>query len=125
MDAGPFAFPGDDVDQNPIALTADEKAELLNLGKCQVCNQRDAIGVASGACGPISIAYCRECLQAGAEPFGLLSGYMGCGGITSPDSVNPEYIPIIEATCRVAGKTMDEFWKACAEAEADINNMGE
>lgn len=99
--------------------------EKIDLGKCQVCDKNDAIGVACGACGPISIAYCRECLQAGAEPFDILAAYMGCGGITSPESVNPEYLPIIEATCRVAGKTEQEFWAACADADRETSSRGE
>lgn len=94
------------------------------LGKCQVCKKNDAIGVACGACGPISIAYCRECLQAGAEPFDILAAYFGCAGIISLDSVRAEYHPIIEATCTVAGKTIEEFWTACADANAEASSVG-
>jgi hypothetical protein len=94
------------------------------MGKCQVCDKNDAIGVACGACGPISIAYCRECLQIGAEPFDILAAYLGCAGITSFDSVQDAYRPIIEATCKVAGKSLDEFWAACAEVAAEMTSNG-
>lgn len=39
----------------------------FELGKCDVCNLRDAIGVASTSV-PFSCAYCAECATAGADP---------------------------------------------------------
>lgn len=97
----------------------------MSLGKCQVCEKNDAIGVASGACGPISIAYCRPCLQMGAEPFDILAAYLGCAGLTSIEHVSKDYHIIIENTCNVAGKTLDEFWAACAEANAETSSEGQ
>jgi hypothetical protein len=94
------------------------------MDTCQVCNKQKSIGVASGACGPVSIAYCRECLQTGAEPFDLLTAYLGCGGLTSMEHVNPAYRAIIEATCKVANKTIEEFFSACAEVSAEITTSG-
>lgn len=38
---------------------------------CQVCNQKESIGVACSALGPISLAYCKDCAENHAEPLGL------------------------------------------------------
>lgn len=97
----------------------------MSYGKCQVCKKNDAIGVASGACGPISFAYCSECLLSGAQPFAYLTAYLGCGGVVSADALDPDFLPVIDATCKTAGKTLDEFWATCASVLADVNNMGE
>lgn len=82
--------------------------------KCNVCGA-PAIGVCCGSCGPISFAYCKECLEFGAEPYWALVAYLGCGGITKPEDVRKEYQATIEATCKKADKTEDEFWKDCRE----------
>ena len=39
----------------------------MPLGKCSVCRERDAIGVASTAI-PLSVAYCGKCAQKNAQP---------------------------------------------------------
>jgi hypothetical protein len=89
---------------------------------CQVCNDKPSIGVACGSCGPVPFAYCADCLACGAEPFDWLVAYLGCAGIVSDGAANAHYLPIIEATCRVAGKTIDEFWVACAHATQDSSS---
>lgn len=40
---------------------------------CQVCAESEAEGVACSGLGPISFAYCRECLDKGAEPEGMFA----------------------------------------------------
>ena len=40
---------------------------MAALGKCDVCNVRPAVGVASTSM-PISAAYCAKCAQRGADP---------------------------------------------------------
>lgn len=39
---------------------------------CDVCGRQGISGVGSSALGPISLAYCGECIQNGAEPEWLL-----------------------------------------------------
>lgn len=39
---------------------------------CTVCG-RSAIGVASSVLGAMSFAYCKECLEQGAEPLPMLT----------------------------------------------------
>lgn len=55
---------------------------------CDCCGVFKTIGVASSTLGPISFAYCKRCLQFGAEPFWLVKGfvYEMCNGW---DTVSP------------------------------------
>ncbi len=39
---------------------------------CNVCNKHEALGVASSGLGPVSFAFCRECLTHHAEPEFML-----------------------------------------------------
>jgi hypothetical protein len=58
----------------------------------------------------------------GAEPFDILAAYLGSAGLTSMEHVNKDYHVIIENTCKVAGKTLDEFWAACRQADSEISS---
>jgi len=49
---------------------------------CEVCNKREAIGVACVPGVPYSAAYCAECAKAGAEPLDILiANTAACGGL--------------------------------------------
>lgn len=87
-------------------MTPNKQAELI----CEVCRKNPAVGVASGACGAVSSAYCKVCLERGAEPWGYLVGYLFTVG---REDVHPSYHEIIKASCEVVGKTVDEFWEEC------------
>lgn len=52
------------------------------MGKCQVCNQRESIGVACSGLGPMSLAYCGECSKNYAEPKEMVAFTIeDCGGL--------------------------------------------
>jgi hypothetical protein len=40
---------------------------------CDVCRRSPVVGVASSPLGPVSFAYCEECLVRGAQPMYLAS----------------------------------------------------
>lgn len=42
--------------------------------KCSVCGKETETFVACSACGAISFAYCKECLDKGLEPYDALVG---------------------------------------------------
>ena len=45
----------------------------MGNGKCECCwRERELVGVASSTAGPMSIAWCRECLDNHAEPKWML-----------------------------------------------------
>lgn len=41
----------------------------MQMPTCNVCNENEAVGVASSWLGPMSNAYCAECLRQQAEPL--------------------------------------------------------
>jgi len=55
------------------------------LPKCEVCQLNDSIGVACSALGPVSMAFCKTCLEKNAESVGMIEYTLdACGG---PDDV--------------------------------------
>lgn len=58
--------------------------------KCDVCGKEDKTFVAASAYGPISFAYCEECLRNGREPYSVIVAYIACAG-HFPDDINEEY----------------------------------
>ena len=39
--------------------------EIAHKGRCDVCGKQTDVAVCASSCGPISLAYCRSCLEAG------------------------------------------------------------
>ena len=94
--------------------------EKIDL-KCEVCGN-PAIGVCSSTVGPISHAFCKECLVEGRQPWStLLGGLFGC----RKDYIADWAIPIIEATCKFYKKTVDEFWEEMAQIEKEHKEYAE
>lgn len=81
---------------------------------CEVCDQNESIGIAAMPGVPCSVAYCRECLDANAHPWGLLIANTACvGGLKN---VTPWWKEMVEATCKKLGKTIEEFTTAVKQA---------
>jgi len=73
---------------------------------CDIC-EKPAFMVAASPMGPISLAYCEECLDAKRENWNVLvGGLIGYEKGTEADWVKP----IIEATLKFYNKTEDELW---------------
>jgi hypothetical protein len=67
--------------------------------------------------GPISCAMCKECLDAGVEPWDMVVGTVWvCGGY---DSINDHYKEIVAATMAKFGKTMDDLNAEVEKADLD------
>ena len=66
-------------------------------GKCAVCGKEGEVFVACSTCGAISFAYCEDCLNIGAEPYGALVEYISCAG-DSPEDITLEAEHILIAT---------------------------
>lgn len=102
--------------------------------RCDVCKQEvEKVYVGASTCGPISFAYCADCLDAGAEPYGAVIAYLCTVIVTEAwrDEINPAYIKIVEDSLRVAGRTETEFvadclsaWKECLDWLGGPENVG-
>ena len=77
-------------------------------GKCAVCGKEGEVFVACSTCGAISFAYCEDCLNIGAEPYGALVEYISCAG-DSPEDINDTYLKIIRSII-----DENEYWKELA-----------
>jgi hypothetical protein len=90
---------------------------MSDLGKCNVCEQNDAVAVGCSSLGAVSFAYCHECAAAYAEPYGLVVGIVAmCGGL---DECAPWVAVVAKGTTRRLGKTLRQFYDDVA---AEIAN---
>ena len=84
------------------------------MEKCDVCDKEAETVVCCSSCGAVSYAYCRECLNAGREPYSALVGM----GLPS-DCINKTYKQqILLPSLKFFGKTIEEF-------DADVEKMDE
>lgn len=49
--------------------------ELSHDGKCEVCGAETEVIVLASSLGPVSHAYCADCISKGLEPYGTLVAY--------------------------------------------------
>ena len=84
------------------------------MRKCDVCNKEsNDIKVCGSACGPVSFAYCPDCLACGAEPYGAMVSYLSCADVDEDNwstELDNNYIQsVIEPTLRVANKSHQDL----------------
>ncbi len=84
-------------------------------GICECCGRPGEVYVTSSACGALSLAYCLDCLKAGAEPWDELVLYISCAG-RYPDDINEDYREIVRCTCQRLDRTEEEFAEAVKKA---------
>ena len=82
--------------------------EIAHKGTCDVCGKQADDAVCASSCGPISLAYCRSCLEAGLEPYGIMFAYISGAGHW-PDDINPAYQELVRKNLAFHGKTEEEF----------------
>ncbi len=88
------------------------------MTKCEVCNEREGDAVLCVPGMPYSASYCKECAQAGANPYWcLVANTAKCEGI---QNCNPEWNALVEVTLKYLDKTWDEF---NAAVDKDIEAM--
>lgn len=81
---------------------------------CDVCGHKGIVGVAASPFGPVSFAYCKECLNAGADHWGVITyAIWNAGG---PKDCPEFHKKSLEATMKRTGKTE-------ADLEARMNEL--
>jgi len=91
-----------------------EKSKLI----CECCNENEAIGVFSSQCGPISHAYCKDCADAGYEPYGSI---VALGLCVEFEDMNEDSQKMILHNLKFYKKTLDEFKEIARVANAEYN----
>lgn len=82
--------------------------ELARPGECDVCGKQTNVVVCASVMGAVSFAYCKDCLEAGAEPYGVMvSRVASCGNW--PDSINAEYQRIVRNGLKYLGVSEEKF----------------
>lgn len=87
---------------------------------CEACNQRPGIGVAAVPGCPVSVSYCRECLDANAHPYWVLVANTACVG--RYDDCADWWREMVDDTLRYLGKSREDF---DAEVKASVDQMNE
>ena len=81
---------------------------------CEVCDKNEATYTCSVPGVPISCAYCVDCFNANAHPWGIVVANTAClGGL---QYAAYWWKDIVYSTCTHLGKTKEEFEKAVAES---------
>lgn len=99
------------------------------MNKCDVCGKEVETVVCCSSCGGVSFAYCRECLNAGREPYDALVGM----GLPYDCLSKPYRELILLPSLKFFGKTIEEFnadiekfdedfKKYCDEHKGDVDN---
>jgi hypothetical protein len=86
--------------------------------KCDVCGKERETFVAASVYGPISFAYCEECLKNGKEPYDAIVAYISCAG-HFPDDINETYQKDVRRQLKLHGISEEQFIK---DVEKAINN---
>lgn len=92
-----------------------------NVLTCDVC-RKPAVGSACSSTGPVTFAYCAECLRANREPYSALVASMV--GMKSLDQAAEWYRPIILSNLKAEGKTLEEFFGDTQRAREEQEEEG-
>lgn len=78
--------------------------------KCNVCGKEGETFVSTSAYGPMSFAYCEECLASGREPYDAIVAYIACAG-HFPEDINEEYQKDVRMQLKLNGVSEEQFIK--------------
>ena len=87
--------------------------EFAHPGKCEVCGKETQVVTAAASMGPMSLSYCKDCLNAGAEPYWVILAHVSSAGYW-PEDIKPEKQECIRKMLAYLGKTEEEFAKDVA-----------
>lgn len=90
-------------------------------GKCDVYGKSTEVKAACSGYGPVTYAYCQECLNKGLEPYSGVVTYIACGG-HFPKNINAMYKADVRRMLPLWGKTEKEF---IADVDKEISDMDE
>lgn len=86
---------------------------------CETCQVRQAIGVASTSM-PYSAAFCRECAEAGVEPYWVIVCQTAC--LAGMQFAAEWWIAQVDRVLAYLGKTRAEFDADVAKEIEKLNN---
>lgn len=87
---------------------------------CDVCGEREEVGVAFVPGVSMSIAYCIECLRANAHPYGIM--VINTALIDGYDNASGWWQQMVDDTLAHLGKTREQFDR---DVEIEMKAMAE
>lgn len=78
--------------------------------KCDVCGKEENIHVHASTMGPISLAYCTACLEAGLEPYNIMVAYISCAG-KFPEDINEKFQKRVRTILKGLNISEEQFIK--------------
>ena len=78
--------------------------------KCDACGKESETFVAASTYGPISFAYCKECIASGREPYNAIVAYISCAG-HFPDDINETYRKDVRRQLKLHGISEEQLIK--------------
>lgn len=88
------------------------------IRSCQCCGKVTEVFVCCSGLGPISLAYCADCLTTGREPWHDIVSF--ADGLTY-DQLSPNYKEIVDINLTLWNKTIDDFNRDSIEIESAMN----
>lgn len=96
----------------------NEQPELV----CNVCNKNKAIGVAAVPGVPMSVAYCKGCLEANSHPMYVLIANTACvGGL---EMANEGWKQMVVDSLKHQGRTLGWFNGQVRESIKSMDEYG-
>ena len=89
-----------------------------------MCGQQQKVAVLASTVGPISFAYCEQCLEAGAEPYWALVSYIAGAG-EWPDGISQAYQDFVRRNLQYHQKSEEEFASDVKQCIDEMNEMWE
>lgn len=89
---------------------------------CNVCKTNKAIGVVAVPGVPMSVAYCRECLEANSHPMYILIANTTCAG--GLEHTIEEWKQMVMDSLKCQGKTLEWFNEQVQEGIKSMNEYG-
>lgn len=106
--------------------TMVEVVDRRPVKPCDVCGA-PAVTVNTSAVGPVAFAYCQSCAESDQEP--LWAVVASLYGIESWEDIDPDYIPVVEASMKAAGwdreRLLAEVRKFEREFEQELGGIHE
>lgn len=94
---------------------------MHNPGRCNACGRLSEVTVACSAYGPISFAYCPDCLRKCLEPYGAVVSFIACAG-HFPEDISEAYRQDVRRMLPLWGKTEKAFIQ---DVEREIQEIEE
>jgi len=89
---------------------------------CNVCKTNKAIGVVAVPMVPMSVAYCRECLEANSHPMYILIANTACAG--GLEHANEAWKKMVMDSLKHQDKTLEWFNEQVQESIKCMDEYG-